>query len=229
MTNQSPPLFFFLLQYKTHPACSLLTSDFLPHNEHSIPISTSASSGLSFVLELGILSQTRHITPFTLIDLCRHSANWWSVNRLDWGFRCVSCVRVQNSTVPQPLNLVRKNTPPVKKPEHRPHQHWTRNKSSMSNGPISLPHINLHRHQQEQGPAAFQGLPRMQQQQPQQQQQPPATQSNYFHGQSFGREGKTPSHSAPLFSSCFVPQRGDSHGGSSYRLVTNIVCVQDSR
>ena len=59
----------------------------------------------------------------------------------------------------------------------------------------------------------------------QQQQQPPATQSNYFHGQSFAREGKTPSHSAPLFSSCFVPQRQDSHGGSFYRLVTNIVCA----
>src|SRR5271170_515486 len=50
----------------------------------------------------------------------------------------------------------------------------------MSNGPISLPHINLHR-QQEQDPTAFQGLPPMHQS---------ATQNNYFHGQSFSREGK---------------------------------------
>jgi hypothetical protein len=59
----------------------------------------------------------------------------------------------------------------------------------MSNGPISLPHINLHRQQQEQDPPLFQPLP------PMQQQSAPTQNNHYYHGQSFTREGNAPSPS----------------------------------
>src|SRR5271155_791766 len=89
----------------------------------------------------------------------------------------------------------------------------------MSNGPINLPHMNLHR-QQEQDPATFQGLPPMQQQ--------PATQNNYYHGQSFAREGKISSHSShPLPRLLCSTERGVV--GCTYFGTILTLCVKDNR
>src|SRR5271169_1619658 len=92
----------------------------------------------------------------------------------------------------------------------------------MSNGPINLPHINLRR-QQEQEPATFQGLPPMQQQ--------PATQNNYYHGQSFAREGKNSSHSShPLPRLLCSAERGFSESSRRLHFGTILtLCVKDNR
>lgn len=54
----------------------------------------------------------------------------------------------------------------------------------MSNGPISLPHINL-RPQEEEDSRDYEGLPPMHQQPPQ---------NNYYHPNSYPREGKIPDY-----------------------------------
>ena len=62
--------------------------------------------------------------------------------------------------------------------------------ATMSNGPISLPHLNLRR-PQEHDSADYQSLPPMQN---------PESQSNYLHGQSYSREGtSSPVHMYPIF------------------------------